>query len=79
MQLQMLSYRVDMSKSGAALSGFLVSEFAQALKLSAKKHFFLGSVKACAQLWFHPEAATSLAKWNFPKHLSSCLYKTQSR
>ena len=73
----MLSYEVSTSKSGTAVSEFLVPEFAQALKLCAK-HFFLGLVKACAQLWFHPEAAASLAKWNFPKHLSSCLYKTQS-
>lgn len=78
MQLQMLPYKVSMSKSGMAVSEFLVPEIVQALKLSAKKHFILGLTRAYAQLWFHPEAGTSMARWNFPKHLSSCLYKTQS-
>lgn len=36
------------------MSEFLFPEFTQAL--SAKKHFFLGSVKARAQLQFHPPA-----------------------
>lgn len=55
------------------------TEFAPALQLSAKKPTnFWGLVKASAQLWFHPEATTHLAKQNFLKHLSSCLCKNQS-
>lgn len=40
-------------------------------------HFSMDWVKVCAQLCFRSEATTSLAKWNFPKHLSSCLCKNQ--
>lgn len=63
---------VNVSKSGRVVSKLLVPEFAQALKMSAKKPFFWGSLaKACAQYWFHPEAAASLAKWNSLKPLQS--------
>lgn len=47
-------------------------------EVQKKPTSFWGLVKASAQLWFHPEATTHLAKQNFLKHLSSCLCKNQS-